>query len=394
MTFFSDVWRLPGPGAYVREVARVAAAGQHVLAVVPRFISDDPEYSDALAVAILNELDSHHRIYPSSSNGSLVSALGFAMTDEFDDAPTTVPSLITHDDVIGGVFVCNAIDLDRVHRSELPPFLARLNEESRPVPKSDRGTLIFVLGRDLVDQDPASVAMASLWYWDRVGRWDVAAFLSTRYPDLPVGVLGEVRLETIIEIARWDLKLADDLAQDWTSAGFDLNAWVRDRPAIGTPPPPPHRTLLKRPPEARLEDWDQARVESWHGVPDIAPVHALDRLRSIERLSWRAQSRVLLPWLEVRRVRVEDLVRERLGAKRMSIAVEDCSSRFPGIEVDTTLIELATLARIIASRLGRSERRLRETTRRLVSARNRLSHLRPLAEDEMDELVRDAAWLA
>lgn len=394
MTLYGDIWRLPGPSGYVREIARMASRGQHVLAIVPHFIGSDPEYSDSLAVAILNELDSQHRVYPSESNGGLVSALGVAMTDDFDDAPSTVPGLISHPDVVGGTFLCNASDLDREHRAELPSFLDRLSNESRPVATHDRGTLIFVLGRDLINQDPTSVAMVPIWYWDRVTRWDTAALIAGRHPELPSGVVGEVRLEVITEIARWDLETADELAQDWASDSFRLREWVSGRSLPTPPATPPRKAPLAEPPASHLESWDSGTVDSWHGSPEVSPLHVENRSDLLDRLTWRAQARVLLPWLEIRRVRVEQLVRERLGAKQMANAVVDYAPRFPGVEIDPTLIEIGTLGRIINARLGRSEDRLKQTTRLLTSARNRLAHLTALSDDDLVELVKQSAWLS
>jgi hypothetical protein len=366
-----------------------------VLAVLPRFLSENDECCDALAAAILNELDHQSRVYPSVADGSLVAALGFTMTDGFDEAPTTMPALIAHPDVLGRTFLCNAGDLDQEHRLELGQFIVRLNDESRPLPMAGRATIVVILGRDSFERDPASPAMTAIWYWDRVARWDTAALLaSTSGVDLPGGVAGEVRLETIIEVARWNFELALELAGEWASAQFDVVAWLgtTDHPTSGLVPP--RRTALKQPPESHLAEWDAGVVEAWHGVPGIAPIVDVQRAGGIERLIWRAQSRVLMPWLELRRVRIEQIVRETLGATRMELAVAEYTYRFPGVEHDPeSTVELATLSRIISARIGRSNNRLRDTARQLVSARNRLAHLRPLPEDDVAVLIRESSWL-
>ena len=97
--------------------------------------------------------------------------------------------------------------------------------------------------------------------------------------------------------------------------------------------------------------------------------------------------------MEIRRVRVETIVREKLGPDKMAAAIEHHSTRYPDVDFDATLIELPTLARIVNARFGRSEERLRETTRLLRAARNRLAHLKPLDRDDLDELVQKCAWL-
>ena len=394
MRLYSDIWRLPGPGGYVRDVARLASGGQHVLAVVPRYVAADSEYSDALAVAIQNELEDPRRVHPAASQGGLAVALGFNMTDDFDEAPATVPELISHGDVVGRVFVCNSADLDGAHLAELPAFLQRLDDESRSVPTSQRATLIFIVSRDLLPEDPASVASTRLWYWNRVARWDVAALLAGHCSaeDL-AGVLGEVRLETIIEVSRWDFALAIEIAHDWSGEHLEIieivNRNTRPLSSLQTI----RRIPQKRPPESHVAAWDDGVVESWHGVPIAAPASSFDDLNAVTRLFWSAQSRVLLPWLEIRRVRVENIVRQKLGPNKMAAAVERYSSRYPEVDFDATLIELPTLARIISGRFGRSEEILRETTRSLRVARNRLAHLQPLTRDDLQTLVETCSWL-
>lgn len=394
MTFYSDVWRLPGPGGFVREIARLAAGGQHVLAVLPRFIANHSEYSDALTAAVLGEFDDSRRVYPLEQDGSLASALGFCMTNDFDDAPTTVPELLAHRDVLGRTFVCNAADLEHAHREDLPGFLRRVNDESRAIEKSDRPTFVIILGRDLLPADPGSVAMARVWYWDRVARWDVAAVLARQgSASGQTGLLDEVRLETIIEIARWDFQLAIEIARDWSGSQPELAEILSGKTLSEPIDRPLRRTAIKQPPESHFEQWDDGHMEAWHGVPGIKPATTALVQNNLDRLLWSAQARALMPWLEIRRVRVETIVLEKLGRQRMDSAIDQFSTRFPGTEFDASLVELATLSRIISALFGHTESRLRDTSRLLLRARNQLAHLNPLAGDELEKLVRDCAWL-
>jgi len=394
MTIFADIWRLPGPGGFVQEVARLARGGQHVLAIVPKYVAEESEYSDALAVAILNELGESRRVFPNAKVGGLAGAFGFEVSDDFDRYPTTVPELINHVDVVGRTFVCNTRDLDPAHLAELPTFLSRLDDESRPVPRTDRGTMIFILSSDLVPHDAESVATARLWYWDRVARWDVAALLASQTSWHRVsGVLGEVRLETIIEIARWDFILALDIAHEWTHDEFELSV-ILDRHAANVPASTVvRRTAQKEPPELNLTAWDQGLVEAWHGEPGYKPATLPSTDRRLERLLWSAQARVLLPWIEIRRVSIERLVLEKLGSRRMESAVRELATSYPGAEDDSTVVEIALLARIIAVRLGNAEPRLRTTARVLRDARNKLAHLTPLPSGHLDRMISECAWL-
>lgn len=393
MTFHIDVWRLPGPGGFVRDVARLAKGGQHVLSVLPRFIASNPRYSDALAAAIVAEVDAHRRIYPAVADGDLVPALGVAMTDAFDDAPVRLPALLAHDHVAGQVFVCNAADLEPKHAEQLPAFLRRLDDESRPIPIADRPTLVFLVSRDLLPSDPASVTTTRLWYWDRVSRWDVGALLTRDNANAFSGVLGEIRLETIIELAQWDLEFALRLASEWRGGQFELAAVLAREVADAPEEPSGRRSGLREPPAAIAEHWDEGIIDAWHGLMCIKHAAAGSSPNHLTRTVWRAQARALMPWLEVRRVAIEGMVAERLGRERLSAAVQDFATRFRDVDADPGIVELSTLSRIITARFGITETRLRDTTRRLAGARNKLAHLEPLADDVLKELVHTSAWL-
>lgn len=394
MTVYADIWRLPGPSRFVQEAARLARAGQHVLAIVPKYIARNDEYTDALVVSLLTELEESRRVIPNPSQGGIASAIGFEISSGFDEYPTTVPELIVHDDFAGRIVICSAADLDTKHLVDLPRFLSRLDAESRPVPGSQRGTMIFVVSQDLLPPDADSATTARLWYWNRVARWDVAALLASRHsPHAPGDVAGEVRLETIIEMVRWDFQLALELSKDW--AGDEpIAVTLAKIPTLDSTPDRLHRTIgRQQPPDSLLNSWDDGLVEAWHGDPGYKPAalpHADDRL---DRLLWSAQARVLLPWIEVQRVRIEQIVRRKLGDARLASAAEALSTKYPGVEEDTSAIEIALLARIIAVRLGSTEPRLRSTAAILRDARNKLAHLLPVPPSNLTRMVSECSWL-
>lgn len=391
---FAEIWRLPGPGGYVHELARLVRGGQHVLAIVPKYIAHHAEYSNALSVAIASELEESKRVLPSATQGPLAAAFGFEVSFDFDQFPTTVAELVVHEDVAGRTFICNAADLEPRHAAELPIFLKRLDDETRSIAKSDRGTMVFVVSRDQIPADSESATMARLWYWDRISRWDVAALvarsMSTRSS---TGVLAEVRLESILELARWDFVLAVEMAQSWTDDEVGLASLLATQALVTQPSPEIRRTGSRHPPEASRDAWDQGLVDSWHGEPGYKPAALSSAAVQHARLIWTAQARVFLPWIEVRRVRIERMVRDKLGEARMEAAVKEYTTRFPGFDDDTPTVEISTLARIVSARFGGTEPRLRATAKALRDARNQLSHLKPLTSAALGQLVSDCAWL-
>ena len=394
MTLYSDIWRLPGPSRFIQEAARLAGAGQHVLLVVPKRIAENDEYTDALVVTLAAELDDCRRVYPGPSHAGLAGAIGFELSSDFDAYPTTVPDLLISEDFAGRVAVCRSADLDAEHLQELPRFLARLDTESRSVPASQRGTMVFVVSQDLLPADADSPATARLWFWNRIARWDVAALLASRHPPREAGdIAEEVRLETIVELVRWDLELALEVASEW-AATEPIEAALSKIPKLdGTQLTTRRASGRPQPPEALLDYWNDGILESWHGEVGYMPAalpHTNDRL---ERLTWSAQARVLLPWIEVRRVRIEQIVRQKLGPTKFNSAVEALATRYPGSVEDTSIIEVALLARIIAVRFGNTEPRLRSTAISLRDARNKLAHLVPIAAPTLTQMVAESSWL-
>ena len=113
----------------------------------------------------------------------------------------------------------------------------------------------------------------------------------------------------------------------------------------------------------------------------------------MNRLLWVGQARVLLPWIEVKRDRIESRVRHRLGADRFqqvlkAFAREDFDAGQPD-----AVAEIGLLDAIIAARIGASDPKLRDASRSLRDARNKLAHLRPLRPGRLEELVRTCAFL-
>src|SRR4051812_35597864 len=118
----AEIWRLPGPGSFVDEIARTVLGGRHVAAVLPRYLAGDGGREDALAVAVLDRLHNSDRVQPWPGDGPLAEA--FARQVVYgDDVPVTVPDLLSHEDVQGRQFVCVASDLEEEHRAELPEFM-------------------------------------------------------------------------------------------------------------------------------------------------------------------------------------------------------------------------------------------------------------------------------
>lgn len=390
-----DIWRLPGPRGFVDEIARTLSGGQHVAAILPRYLAADADRSDALVVAVLERLEQAHRVQPWDSDGPLVEALARQMTYD-DHPPVTVPDLISHPEAVGHIYVCLAGDLESRHRAQLPDFLRRLEAESRSVPVNERCSFVVIAERELLPtfagNQRADVTLANCWFWNRCSRWDLAAHLASHSnADESNGVMREVRTETIIEIARWDFDLAVRLASSWSGDWEDLI------PLCGGPVDididvPRGSVVGVRPPESLLEAWEEGLVDGWHQSVMAAPGRRMAEVGALNRHLWVGQARVLLPWIEVKRDRLETRVRQRLGTERFQQAMKDFARDDFDAGADA-VAEIGLLNAIIAARIGGSDPKLRDASRSLRDARNKLAHLRPLRPGPLQELVRSCAFL-
>lgn len=396
MRIEGDVWDLPGPRTYVEEVVTLTDGGQHVAAVLPRYLASDPGRGDALALSVLDRIRSGRRIQPWPSDGPLVEAIGRQITFD-EDPPVTVPDLIQHREAAGQVLVCLASDLSKEHRAELPEFVRRLTVDSMSVAADRRCTFVLIVDRTMLPRlagsEPSEITLASSWYWNRTSRWDTAAWLAAQGVIDPTlaPALREVRSETIIELARWDWDLGTHLMGSWSGESSELLALCRDRedlaevepsPSVATGPVP------ARPPEALLEAWDRALVDVWHDSVSVAPRLLVHDRAALNGLLWAAQARVLLPWIELRRGQLEARLIRFLGKERFEGAVRHFADPAFGPEDRDFVPEVGLLHVIAKARVGSAEPRLRDQARVLWTARNHLAHLRPLPPAVQEELIR------
>jgi hypothetical protein len=392
------VWRLPGPRGFIREAAREHRCGRHVAVVLPQALASETVFTDSLAVALLGELASHaaitRRVYQVHGSRSVLETFSQALI--FDNQPATVPDLLNHPEVSDTVAVVVAEDLCPSDRQELPQFLHRIELESHGSEPTRRFCVITILAREHLPTfgggASSDMAMTSIWWWARVARWDVAAYVA----DLPqrrdlAGILEDVRTETVIETARWDLDLAEHLMAVWSGESRDLPSLLREWRLMSAPAI--SRRLAAdalRPPGMLLEHWDQRAVEGWHDSVCPAGSSLAAEPNKLNRVVWAAQARVLLPWIEERRSDVHCKLIQMVGEPRLESALRDQFD--PPIKTDA-LVEIGTLDRVVRTVIGSRDIELRDATRRLRDARNSLAHLQSLSLGEQASLFAACQFL-
>lgn len=382
------VWRLPGPRSVIRDALREHRRRRHVAIVLPGPLAHDTALTDALTQELTVELRSSvdtKQVGADPDAGSLLAAIGRALVfDEYP--PATVMDLLYHTDASGWVAVVVAADLPDKQQAELPDLLRRLETESRSAPNEARLTLVVIGSYEHLPHfaggENSDVTVATVWWWNRVARWDVAAHIS-EVDETVIGhrLLADIRAETIVEVARWDLDLAEQLARDWAGDPAALihcltaDEW---RPVVGS-------VFGAWPGEAVVDDWHNLRVNGWHDAYSETAHTMASAPGELARRVWAAQSRILMPWIEERRVILQKRVVEIMGQRRFHEAVTNLFADGPLTDVGS--IEVGPLRLLIDARLGTAQPKLRSAGRRLQYARNRLAHLTPLGLGELRELI-------
>jgi hypothetical protein len=389
------VWRLPGPRSFVRDVVAEYGRGRHVATVLPEALASDAVFTDGLGVAVLDEFArqsvSARRIYDASEDTPILETVSQALI--FEDPPATVSALLRHPEVENTVAVVVARELGTCARNELSAFLERVELESHAARNhTQRLSVVAIVARDQLPGfrggASSDIALTSIWWWARVARWDVAAHIADLAERVPFqGVLADVRTESIVEVARWDLDLAENLVLNWEGEPKDLPSLLKDwrnvsAPAMNGSRQAGHDGL--RPPNPVLPSWDQRVVESWHDQLSVTTCSLATEPGQLDRLVWAAQARVLLPWIEERRSTLQTRVTELLGAQRLASMLHEWFD--PPVKAEG-VVEIGVLDRLTRRALGSRDAEVRDASRWLREARNRLAHIQPLSLDEQQSLL-------
>jgi hypothetical protein len=375
-----EFWRLPGPARFIADAVREIGRGRHVAAILPRYLADVPGAGDRTARALSAALTAAGEdpvIAMADPDEPPLTWLAQALVFR-DDPPGTTGDLLDDPYAARRTAVLDATQLNEAQCSDIADLLARLAAESRPRPAEKRPRVAIVGTHQCVPRlqsGDSDVTFQPLWWWGRLSRWDVAARLSTHVDCREPGVLRDVYLETLIEVCRWDLALADEVAPNWDGDPDTL------ADLIAAPGPAaswlPTRPTTDRPHPALTAAWNAAAVDLWHNEFSTSLRGAqTDR---IERAVWAAQARVLMPWIETRRhATVSDLLRT-FGRSAVLRAV--------GAPAASSMIEVGPLVHAVHALHGRTRLELCDAVRRLRDARNQLAHLRTLTGREQRDLV-------
>jgi len=264
--------------------------------------------------------------------------------------------------------------------------------ESRALPPDARPTFVVIGSRfdlpSFLGGARSEVGLESVWFWGRLSRWDVAAHIASAQRREDTGLLAEVRLETIVEVAAWDIDTADHLVTHWCGDPDRLPAVLKEaRGAAAEYADLPPERIDGVPPAAALAAWDDRAVDSWQQRLHCGPSALLRAPDDLARVVWAAQARVLLPWIEQRRDRLQTLVRNCLGERYAATTARTLPNLTPGAP-----IEIGPLTLLIQYERGLVD--LLGPATQLRRARNALAHLTPLSIAEQHALVERCEQLS
>jgi hypothetical protein len=396
------VWRLPGPRSFLADIVAEHSRGRHVAVVLPKALAAAPGFTDSLAVALLDEFASRfdaQRVYDLGAGSSVLDAFREALI--MGEPPATIAELLSHEEARDRVAVVVASDMSGTARAGMPAFLQRVELESHASGYGQRLSVVAIMTRDELPVfpggTPSDITLTSIWWWGRIARWDVAAHIASLGAFRgagQAGVLAAVRAESIVEVARWDLDLAERLADLWTGDPGDLLALLgeehRDHPCDGHGGLAPKATGTRRawddlrPPDALLGPWDGRQLDRWHEQPSGSGHSLAATSGGMPRVLWAAQARVLLPWVEERRSVLLFRVKESLGGRRFAEVLRN--SFQPPVAPDGS-VEIGVLDRLVRMTIGSSDPELCEASRHLRQARNLLAHMTPLTVAHQESLV-------
>lgn len=379
MALAESLISLPGPVRFIRDVADDVEAGRSIAIVFP-----DEAVIDGSADSVLREIARLTRADECPPPDSPDHSVPRLLVDLFGDDGSWAPSMDPWRDLLewrglrGERAVLRSWDHDVGHAALRWPAL--LMESGLGL--AERPALIFAFRRRDVDESRLArldaLFISIHWWWGVMDRIDTETHLVLQRRR---GGFDLLTLATVVEVAAWDLRLADSLVQHWDCRLDTLEKYVREHGvcrmaeranvvgdsgiARGT-----HKySRASQPSRDDLELWDAGMVEKWDSV--ARPVQWWPKTaENLDNLVWRAQNRVLMPHVDRVRAYLEKKFRARASQEFLDGLLE---------QGDT--LELGPMRWAVVQCGVRLDREDRGCLEILWKLRNLLAHGRPAADE-------------
>lgn len=314
----SELWTLPGPSRFAREVRSTLERGYSVVVFAPRTQLVDRGWREGLLDAIDRHMDIIKDDDLDERSALTVVADHFGITEI--DPGANAGDLIRHDVMLGRT-ICLVMPRNEARGPGWCDFARLLGTAGRSAPLEDRVQLLIFAPCGLASMlTERESFLQPLWWWGVMDRLDTAVHVSDKMTSTRTD---DVLRDAIVEVAGFDLALAEHLAAHWNGSSSNLAATLSDYEAENDngwskqPPPLPHTsTAWATPPDSVMGFWDEGLVDAWEPFP--AYVHACllssnGRNSDLQSRIWRAQIRALMPLIDEERSRLVDWIRPQLA---------------------------------------------------------------------------------
>jgi hypothetical protein len=369
---------LPGPVRFVSDITTDLGDGKSVVIVFPDAIVDA-----GIADAILDELEIQgaRAEFLARSLGAfparVLSTFGSDQrtTDAFDEWGSIIDWEAWHESwvIIPGWEHGDVAEI--VSRWPAQVKASGLSIEDRPK---------LIIGVRLTDLPRSTIThldrdlIAIHWWWGVLDRLDT----ETRLAAVSARRISPVDAAVITEMAGWDLRCTDFLAEQWdrTTAGvpaalqlYQQYGSCSPKAACTTPTPTQHGTSA--PPVEIERAWQDGLVDRWGYSIRHAPA-VLNEANVTQRL-WMAHNRILIPHVEEERAVFERLVMARASTN----ALEGLNRR------DDDIVEIGSLVWLVSTGRVRIKREQRDRLQAFRDLRNDLAHHRPVSDKSLREIT-------
>lgn len=311
------LWRLPGPMRFANQMRRSLERGYSPVVSLPRQQLGDQRWQDQLLYSVdwhVNSIDTATEAERPAA--SLVAdALGIS---DLEPGPDAAAELARHQGVLGRTL--QLVLPDESSASQWCGFARRFITASRSTAVVDRPRLLILTGHQLTGAlTQKETLLQPLWWWGVTDRLDTAVHVADKLFDARADV---VLRDSIVEVAGYDLALADHLADTWNGAISTLDQQLSDYRVYGNevalelPELPHSSTPHDSPPVAMTQLWDHGLADAWDAFP--AYLHpcflvGIGRSQDVYSRVWRAQLRALMPMIDEERGRLGSWMQQELS---------------------------------------------------------------------------------
>jgi hypothetical protein len=216
-----------------------------------------------------------------------------------------------HEDLVGRTLAVVVGESDSQRWGE---FARQFVVASRQVAVEDRPRLMIMSGKSCAAIAESDPLLSGIWWWGVLDRLDTSLHLRSHLGD----EVNELLRDCIVEVAGYDLRLAEYLATTWEGSHASLSKVLLDYPGA------PHACVAETiqlsssstrfdvPPAAMLSLWDEGLVDRWDSFAAYLHACAVSTQADLRSRVWRAQVRVLMPILDEERARIEVWIRRQI----------------------------------------------------------------------------------